>query len=296
VRITNFGARVMAVMTPDSSRNVANIVLGYETPEEYRADTRYLGAIVGRYANRIGRSRFTLDGTTYQLSANEGPHHLHGGRRGFDQAEWDVERAERNALVLRHVSPDGDEGYPGTLEVRVTYLLTNKNELVVDYAATADKPTPVNLTQHSYYNLAGAGAGSILDHSLQLNAHAITMVDGMLIPTGRLLPVMGTDFDFHRPARIGARRSGDYDVNYVLTEPGGESAAARAVDTDSGRTLEVRTTEPGLQLYTGGAQHDGFCLETQHYPDSPNQPDFPSTILRPGAAYRSRTVFTFGVT
>lgn len=292
MRVTDYGARVMAVMAQDRAGRLANVVLGFETPAEYQADTRYLGAIVGRYANRIANARFDLDGTAFRLVANEGRHHLHGGMRGFDRALWHAERVERNAIELRIISEDGDEGYPGNLDVRVTYAVTNSAELVVDYVAAADKATPVNLTQHSYFNLAGRG--DILEHVLAIDADAVTAVGTDLIPTGEIAPVAGTAYDFRAPASIGARRAGDYDINYVLNRTAGP--AARVVEPASGRTLEVRTTEPGLQLYSGSPARDGFCLETQHYPDSPNQPAFPSTILRPGAAYRSRTVFTFGVT
>jgi aldose 1-epimerase len=274
----------MSLLVPDRSGRRANVVLGFETPEEYAANPRYLGAIVGRYANRIAKAQFTLDGRTYRLAANNGANHLHGGVTGFDKRVW---RAAGGAasLELRYSSPDGEEGYPGNLDVRVTYTLTDRSELVVDYFATTDKPTPVSLTQHSYFNLAGEG--DVRDHLLQIDADAITAVDEQLIPTGMIEPVAGTPFDFRSLMTLGARRGGNYDHNFVL------NGGIRVVEPKSGRTLDVHTTEPGMQLYTGYTR--GLCLETQHFPDSPNQPSFPSTILRPGAEYRSRTVFTFGI-
>jgi aldose 1-epimerase len=274
----------MSLLVPDRDGRQANVVLGFESPDDYRDNPRYLGAIVGRCANRIAGARFTLDGKTYQLAANIGPNHLHGGVKGFDQRVW---RAACGAsdLELRYQSPDGEEGYPGTLDVQVRYTLTDRNELVVEYHATTDKPTPINLTQHSYFNLAGDG--DVLDHLLQIDADAITAVDDNSIPTGALMPVAGTAFDFRAPTRIGARRDGSYDHNFVL------HGSVRVVEPESGRTLDVQTTEPGMQLYTGYSR--GLCLETQHFPDSPNQPAFPSTILRPGSEYRSRTVFSFGI-
>ena len=274
----------MSLLVPDRSGRRADVVLGFETPEEYAANPRYLGAIVGRCANRIANAQFTLDGRTYRLAANAGANHLHGGVTGFDKRVW---RAACGAasLELRYLSPDGEEGYPGNLDVRVTYTLTDDNELIVEYVATTDKPTPVNLTQHSYFNLAAEG--DIRDHLLQIDADAITPVNDQLIPTGDRTPVAGTAYDFRELTPIGSRRGGVYDHNFVL------KGAVRVVEPHSGRTLAVQTTEPGMQLYTGYAR--GLCLETQHFPDSPNQPSFPSTILRPGAEYRSRTVFTFGI-
>ena len=274
----------MSLLVPDRYGRRANVVLGFETPEEYAANPRYLGAIVGRYANRIAKAQFTLDGTTYRLAANNGANHLHGGVTGFDKRVW---RAACGAatLELRYLSPHGEEGYPGNLDVRVTYTLTDENEFIVEYFATTDKPTPVNLTQHSYFNLAGEG--DIKDHELEIDADAITPVDEHLIPTGVIEPVEGTAFDFRARMPVGARRGGNYDHNFVL------KGGVRVVEPTSGRTLDIQTTEPGMQLYTGYSR--GLCLETQHFPDSPNQPSFPSTILRPGAEYRSRTVFSFGI-
>ena len=305
IRLTNYGGIVMSVLAPDRDGRKANVVLGQDAVESYRENRAYLGAIIGRVANRIASSRFTLDGTEYLLSANDGHHSLHGGRKGFDQALWSAEELA-GGVRLTHRSPDGDEGYPGTLDVAVTYSVTPENELVVDYHATTDRPTPVNLTQHSYFNLAGQG--EILGHLLQLEADAYTPVDETLIPTGDALAVTGTVFDFRVARPIGA----EYDQNFVVrrdragreqsgTVGSGREQLARAAlleDPGSGRTLEVFTTEPGIQVYTGNyleAPHTGICLETQHCPDSPNQAGFPSVILRPGEEYRSRTVYRFGV-
>ncbi len=320
VRVTGYGGIILSLRAPDRDGRLDDVVLGYDRPEDYRDNPAYLGAIIGRYANRIAGGRFTLDGRTYTLATNNPPNHLHGGDRGFDSVEWAVEPVETekgSGLTLTYVSPDGEEGYPGRLEVRVRYVLT-EDALVLDYHATTDRATPVNLTQHSYFNLAGAGRGDILDHVLTLGAHRYTPVDEALIPTGELRDVVGTPFDFRRPTAIGARIDDDheqlrrghgYDHNMVLGEPGpdGLRFAARVWDPTSGRVLEVRTTEPGMQLYTGnfldvegrdGAHYgarSGLALETQHFPDSPNQPAFPSTIVRPDAPYRSRTVLRFGV-
>ena len=276
----------MSVLAPDRQGRRANVVSGFGTVEEYRDNPKYLGAIVGRCANRIAKAQFTLDGKTYRLAANIGADHLHGGVTGFDKRVWRA-APEASRLELRYLSPDGEEGYPGNLDVQVVYTLTDRNELVVDYAATTDKATPVNLTQHSYFNLAGAG--EIFGHLLQIDADAITPVDETLIPTGEITPVAGTDYDFRALTPIGARRGGSYDHNFALRPGGG----ARVVDPGSGRTLAIQTTEPGVQLYTGYRR--GLALETQHYPDSPNRPNFPSTILRPGSVYHSRTVFSFGI-
>jgi len=286
VRITNYGGIIMSLLAPDHEGRQVNVVIGFDTPEAYQTNPSYLGAIVGRCANRIANARFKLDGTTYALTANIGPNHLHGGRKGFDKVIWDAKQSGA-ALELRYTSRDGEEGYPGNLDVRVTYTLNERSELTVDYFATTDKATPVNLTQHSYFNLAGEG--EVFDHLLQIEADAYTPVDDTLVPTGELMPVTGTDFDFRTPTRVGSRRNGLYDHNFVLKSGGG----AKLVDPKSGRTLVVRTTEPGVQLYTGYKR--GLALETQHYPDSPNRLNFPSTILRPGAEYRSRTVFAIGV-
>jgi aldose 1-epimerase len=319
--VMSYGATIVSLRVPDREGNLDDIVLGFDSLEGYRDHSHYFGAIVGRYANRIGRGRFELDGKRYRLPINDEPHHLHGGTRGFDRVVWECEpfrETRGDGLALRHSSPDGDQGYPGTLGVEVRYLLTRSNQLEVEYRATADKPTPVNLTQHSYFNLAGAGAGDILGHQLTIDADAYTPVDCTLIPTGRIVPVADTPFDFRTPVAIGAR-IGDpdpqleytrgYDHNFVLRREGpGPMRAARVSEPVTGRTLAVFTTEPGLQFYSGNqldgvagrggrsyGPHAGFCLETQHFPDSPNQPGFPSTILRPGTRYQSRTVFAFGI-
>jgi aldose 1-epimerase len=320
VRAVTFGAIISSIRVPDRNGTLADVVLGFDTLDPYVAGHPYFGAVVGRYGNRIARAQFSLNGQTYKLAANNGPNHLHGGVKGFDKFVWRGEAAPKGAGVsFSRTSPAGEEGYPGTLNVRVTYTLTDANALEVDYEATTDADTPVNLTQHSYFNLAGHDAGSILGHELMLNADRYTPVDATLIPTGELAPVQGTPFDFRTAAPIGARidqahdqlKSGrGYDHNFVLNRTGsGLQRAARVVDPKSGRTLEVSTTEPGLQFYTGnfldgsvkgkgGAVYPhrgGFCLETQHYPDSPNKPSFPSSIVRPGQPLRSRTVLTFGV-
>ena len=294
VRAISYGGIIVSLVVPDRHGRPANVVLGHDSLAAYLHDSRYLGAIVGRYANRIAHARFTLDGVTYRLAANNGPNHLHGGLEGFDKVVWQatpVEEDDRAGIVLSYTSPDGEEGYPGTLDAQVTYALTERNELTVDYRATSDKATPVNLTQHSYFNLAGAG--DVSGHLLQIHADAMTPVDEALIPTGAIAPVADSRFDFRSPLAVGSRGI-DYDQNFVVNRSGsGPTHAARLVEPASGRTLDVHTTEPGLQLYTGARQ--ALCLETQHFPDSPNQPGFPSTILRPGTEYRSRTVFAFGV-
>lgn len=321
VRAMTYGGIIVSLRVPDRAGRADNVVLGYDTLRGYLHGSPYFGAIVGRYANRIARGRFTLAGTAYQLATNNGPNHLHGGVRGFDKVVWHAapfERGETAGVVLTHMSADGDEGYPGALTAEVTYTLTPDNTLIVDYRATTTQPTPVNLTQHSYFNLAGAGRGAILGHVLEINANRFTPVDATLIPTGALLPVAGTPFDFRTPTRIGARigqadeqlrYAGGYDHNFVLNHSGpGLELAAQVFEPTTGRTLDVRTTEPGLQLYSGNsldasiteaAGHRylprwGICLETQHFPDSPNHPAFPSTILEPDAEYRSRTLFAFG--
>jgi aldose 1-epimerase len=324
VRAISYGAIIASVRVPDRNGQRGDVVLGFDTIDGYLGTHPYFGAVVGRYGNRIAKGRFTLDGKTYQLATNNGPNHLHGGVKGFDKAVWRGEPVDRGdgsaSVAFTHTSPDGDEGYPGALTVRVTYTLTSADEIVVEYEATTDKPTPVNLTQHSYFNLAGAGTGDILQHRLTIDADRFTPVDATLIPTGELAPVAGTPFDFRQPTAIGARIDGDdqqlkngngYDHNWVLNRTGGGLVhAARVEDPSSGRTLDVSTTEPGVQFYAGNfldgtitgkggrvyKRRYGLCLETQHFPDSPNHPDFPSTILRPGERFRSKTVFAFGVT
>jgi aldose 1-epimerase len=322
VRAITYGGIIVSLRVPDRNGRLEDVVLGYDSLEGYLRSSPYFGAVVGRYGNRIAKGRFVLDGVTYRLATNNGPNHLHGGLEGFDKVVWQGEPFQSDSgvgVALSYTSPDGEEGYPGTLRARVRYLLTDQNELVVDYDATTDKATPVNLTQHSYFNLVGSGRRDILDHQLWINADGYTPVDSTLIPTGAVDSVAGTPFDFRTPTAIGARIGADhpqlrfgggYDHNWVLRREGsGLAHAARLVEPTSGRTLDMYTTEPGLQFYSGnfldgtitgkGGQvyghRYGLCLETQHYPDSPNHPQFPSTILRPGDEYRSRTVFVFGV-
>ena len=319
LRAMTFGGIILSLRVPDRQGRSDDIVLGYESAADYaRGNGPYFGAIIGRYGNRIANGRFTLDGTLHTLATNNGPNHLHGGVRGFDKVTWRGEPIPEG-VAFTYTSADGEEGYPGTLTARVTYTLTDRNELAVDYEATTDKPTIVNLTQHTYFNLAGQGSRDVLDHLMQIDADRYTPVDATLIPTGELSPVAGTALDFRQPTTIGKRigeehpqlRSGlGYDHNFVLTRSGeGLQHAARVTDPSTGRTLDVATTEPGLQFYSGNfldgtitgkggrvyQKRYGFCLESQHFPDSPNKPAFPSTILRPGQTYRSRTVFTFGV-
>ena len=322
-----YGGIITSLKVPDRTGTLADVVLGFDQPDGYWAEPPhpYFGAIVGRYGNRIAKAQFTLAGQTYKLAANNGPNHLHGGIRGFDKVLWTLETADvanagdtkGSAAKFTYTSKDGEEGYPGNLQVTVTYVLTEKNEVIVDYRATTDKATPVNLTQHSYFNLAGEGAGDILGHQLTVNADRYTPVDDTLIPTGELAPVEGTPFDFRKATAVGARINHDhpqlkagkgYDHNYVLNKKGtGAQLAARLTDPKSGRTLEVSTTEPGMQFYSGNfldgtikgkqghvyGHRTGLCLETQHYPDSPNQRNFPSTTLQPGQVYSSRTIWTF---
>jgi len=322
VRAITYGGIIVSLKTPDRNGQPGDIVLGFDNLEGYIKSSPYFGAIIGRYGNRIAKGRFTLDGHTYTLATNDGANSLHGGVKGFDKVVWHAEPVQNDksvAVIFTHTSPDGDEGYPGTLQVRVTYTLTDENTLEVDYHATTDKATPVNLTQHSYFNLSGAGSGDVLGELLQIDASHYTPVGAGLIPTGEIAPVQGTPFDFRKATAIGARinddnaqlkLAGGYDHNFVLDRnQGGLAHAARVVDPASGRTLDVETTEPGIQFYSGNFldgtitgkggkvyPHRGaFCLETQHFPDSPNHPNFPSTILRPGQEYNSTTVFTFGV-
>ena len=314
-----YGAIITSLKTPDRTGRSGDVVLGFDSLGGYLSEHPYFGAIVGRYGNRIAGGRFTLDGRTYTLARNNGPNHLHGGVKGFDKVLWTATPITPSTVAFSRTSVDGEEGYPGNLNVRVTYTLTDKNELIVEYAATTDKATHVNLTQHSYFNLSAGKSPDILGHELTINADRYTPVDGTLIPTGELAPVEGTPFDFRKRAAIGERidqnhpqlaNGKGYDHNWVLNRTGsGLQLAARVLDPVSGRTLEVRTTEPGMQFYAGNfldgtlkgkggqvyGRRSGFCLETQHYPDSPNQPKFPSTILKPGQEYRSQTVFTFGV-
>ncbi len=320
--ITNYGGIVTSLVVPGRGGQEADVVLGYDSLEAYLRATPYFGALVGRYANRIGHARFTLDGATYTLAANDNGNSLHGGLKGFDKKLWDAEPLRDSAgasLRLHLVSPDGDEGYPGKLDVVVTYTVTDSNELRITYLATTDKPTVLNLSHHGYFNLAGHASGDILGHDLTLAADRFTPVDSLLIPTGELRAVAGTPMDFRTATAIGARIAQDdqqlrfgkgYDHNWVVNgEPGTLRLAASVHDPRSGRTMEVRTTEPGIQFYSGNfldgsnvgkggtpyRHRAGFCLETQHFPDSPNHPAFPTTVLRPGQEYRSTTVYRFGV-
>jgi aldose 1-epimerase len=323
VGIITYGGIITTLRTPDRSGALDDIVLGFDTFPPYLDKSPYFGCLIGRYGNRIAKGRFALDGKTYTLATNNAPNHLHGGVKGWDKVVWTAEQPFQNAggvgVKLRYTSADGEEGYPGTIKAEVTYTLNDRNQLVVDYLATTDKPTVINLTQHSYFNLAGAKAEDILGHELMINADRYTPVDPTLIPTGQIAPVQGTPLDFRTSTAIGARigetheqlaRGLGYDHNFVLNRQGdGLSLAARVVEPVTGRTMEITTTEPGIQFYSGNflkgdltgkggrvyKHRSGFCLETQHYPDSPNQPAFPSTVLRPGEEYRSQTVFTFGV-
>jgi aldose 1-epimerase len=315
-RIANFGAILVEMVVPDRHGSLGDIVLGFDALEGYLNKNPHFGGTVGRFANRIAKARFTLDGTEYALTANEGENHLHGGNEGFDRKLWEVEEAtasENQAWVrMRYVSPDGEEGYPGTLTCRVTYMLTNEDELRISYEAETDKKTVVNLTNHSYWNLAGQGNGDILGHEMQVNSTKFTMINTELLPIGSIASVIDTPLDFMATKKIGARMrqtGSGFDHNYVLTGQTGELKHCATVhDPQTGRTLEIYTTEPGVQFYTanhldgsivgkGGVaypQHAGLCLETQHYPDSPNKSSFPSTVLEPGQKFSSLTVHRFG--
>src|SRR5438876_6791504 len=301
-KVISYGAILSELQAPDRHGAMTNVVLGATTLDEYLKGFN-AAAVIGRVANRIARARFTLDGVEYKLAANNGPNHLHGGRVGFARVVWQSKalpaRQHEAAVQFAYLSKDGEEGYPGNLTVKVTYTLTDNNELRIDYEASTDKATPVNLTNHAYFNLAGRG--DVLDHELWLAAARYTPADDQLIPTGEIASVKGTPLDFTTPTRIGARidqlkpKPGGYDHNFVLNGDGKSLVlAARASEPKSGRVMEVRTTEPGVQLYTGNhLKHGGFCLETQHYPDSVNRPTFPSTILRPGQTFKSTTSFAF---
>jgi aldose 1-epimerase len=319
-RISNYGGIVVSLLVPDRQGQFGDVVLGYDTLAGYLKETPYFGCLVGRYGNRIAKGKFTLNGQTYTLATNNGPNALHGGLKGFDKVLWNARPYQSPAgpaLELHYRSRDGEEGYPGNLDVTATYTLTRDNALRLDYVATTDKATVLNLTQHSYFNLAGQG--DILGHVVQLNASKFTPVDSTLIPTGELKPVDGTPFDFRRPTAIGARINqddpqlkfgGGYDHNWVISQKPGElTLQARVTEPTTGRVLEVLSTEPGLQFYTGnfldgtitgkGGRvyqfRNAFCMEPQHYPDSPNQPNFPSVVLSPGQTYRNTIVYRFGV-
>lgn len=318
-RIMTYGGTVVSLKVPDRKGKFEDVVLGYDTLDGYLKDTAYLGSLIGRYGNRIAKGKFSLNGVEYNLVRNNGENHLHGGTKGFDKVVWKAKPSVgRNgaSLELTYLSRDGEEGYPGNLSVRVIYTLTENNELKIDYSATTDKDTILNLTNHSYFNLAGAGSGDILGHEMQINADRFTPTDGVSIPTGELRSVKGTPFDFTAPTAIGARIEqqdeqlkfgSGYDHNFVLNKKGQSlSLVAKVYEKTSGRAMEVYTTEPGVQFYTGNfladvkgkngkiyLRRNGFCLETQHYPDSPNKPQFPSVVLKPSQKYSQTTVYKF---
>jgi aldose 1-epimerase len=317
--IMTYGGTLTSLRVPDRGGRLGDIVLGFETLEPYLGDHPYFGALIGRFGNRIAGGQFTLNGTTYTLARNDGQNHLHGGPHGFHRAIWSAQEyrsADGPSLKLRYLSRDGEEGYPGNLDVTVIYTLTDQNALQIEYTATTDRDTVVNLTHHAYFNLAG---GDILDHQLQLDGSQFVPIDETLIPIGELRPVHDTPMDFTTPTRIGDRINADdeqmrrgqgYDHTWVLDKPAGALArAARVYEPGTGRLLEVYTTAPGIQFYSGNmldgslagkrgtiyTRNSGLCLETQHFPDSPNQPQFPSTVIRPGETYRQTTRFQFGV-
>lgn len=319
IKAMNYGGIIVSIKVPDRKGQFADIVLGHDTLEGYIPNPPYLGSVVGRYANRIANGEFTLDGKTYHLPKNDGPNTLHGGTdKTFNKVVWDAEPLKgKTGVAFRYLSHDGDDGFPGNLHMQVTYTLTDANELVIDYEATTDKATPINVSQHSYFNLKGQGNGDILDHEIMINADRFTPVDKNLIPTGELRPVTGTPLDFTKSTRIGARIDDNYeqlvlghgyDHNFVINRNGsGLVLAARVYEPTTGRVLEVSTTQPGVQFYTGNfldgtitgkdgkvyKRRYGLCLETQHFPDSPNHPSFPNTILKPGEKFHQTTVFKF---
>jgi len=320
-RITNYGGTLVSLKVLDRNGKFDDVVLGYDKLDDYLQSKSFLGALIGRYGNRIAKGRFTLNGVEYKLAVNNDPNHLHGGLKGFDKVVWTAKALparEGTALELTYLSRDGEEGYPGNLSVTVVYTLTDKDELKIDYSATTDKDTVVNLTNHSYFNLAGQGSGNILNHQLMIAASRFTPVDAGLIPTGELASVKGTPFDFTRMTSIGERIDQDdpqlkigkgYDHNFVLEGQMGQlRQAVKVLEPTTGRVMEVWTTEPGVQLYSGNYldglngkggkiynQRFGFCLETQHFPDSPNKPTFPSTVLKKRARYHTTTVYKFAV-
>lgn len=314
--VTNYGGRLVSLLVPDTDGKLQDVVVGFKSVADYAHSTEpYFGATIGRYGNRIGKGKFTLDGKEYTLFTNNGPNTLHGGKKGFQAVVWDANQLNDTTLELTYLSKDGEEGFPGNLNVKVTYRLTDANELKIDYEATTDKTTVVNLTNHAFFNLNGEGSGTVNNHILQINADTYTIVDSTLIPTGKNEPVAGTPFDFTKPAAIGARVNDSseqlnngkgYDHNFVLNGNGMKKAATISGDL-SGIVMDVYTEEPGLQFYGGnfmqgkntfknGAKDDfrtAFCLETQHFPDSPNEPTFPTTVLKPGEIYKTSSVYAF---
>ncbi len=317
VKIMTYGGIITSIMAPDKQGKLADVTLGFNNLENYLKKHPYFGAIIGRYGNRIAEGEFALNGAEYTLAKNDGKNHIHGGKFGFDKVVWEAQEIKGPKEVgvkLTYLSKDGEEGYPGNLTTTVHYLLNDQNEIIIRYEAVTDKPTVVNLTNHTYFNLAGEGSGDVLGHEITINADSYTLVAKGLIPTGELKSVTGSPFDFTTPKTIGARIKevkGGYDHNYVLNQksPGTLTHAAKVYEPVSGRVLEVRTTEPGIQFYTGNflngklkgksgrkyRKHGAFCLETQHFPDSPHQPGFPSTVLNPGETYRQETIYKFSV-
>ncbi len=310
-KVMTWGAGLVEMHAPDRDGTLADVTLGFDKLDPYMTRHPYFGTTTGRYANRIAKGAFTLEGKTYKLAVNNGPNHLHGGLKGFDQRNWKAE-TRPGGVRFTYTSADGEEGYPGEMKVAVTYTLTDMNALRIDYEATTDKPTVVNLTNHAYWNLAGAGEGDIMGHELTLHASRFTGVDETGIPTGKIEPAANGPMDFTKAKTIAkdfAKVAGGYDHNYVIdsTKPGATRPAAEVREPKSGRVMKVSTTEPGVQLYTGNfldgtvigksgkayKKNFGLCLETQHYPDSPNRPDFPTTVLRPGETFRSTTVYEF---
>lgn len=322
VRASNYGGIITALLVPDGTGKATDVTLGLKSFDDYVKNPPYFGAIIGRYGNRIAKGQFKIDDQTYKLPKNDGPNTLHGGLKGFDKVVWQAEPFEKEdsvGVIFTYTSKDGEEGFPGNLQTRVTYTLTDKNELSFEYHATTDKPTVVNLTQHAYFNLAGDGNGDVLGHEFTIYADGYTPVNKLLIPTGKIESVTDTPFDFRNKVKLADRVNVDneqikfgkgIDHNFVLKKKQpGLTLAARVSEPTTRRVMEVYTTEPGVQFYSGNflddtlaaksgkpyAKHSGFALETQHYPDSPNQPEFPSTVLRPGEEYNSKTVYTFSV-
>ena len=317
VRVTNYGGIVVSIRVPDRAGKLGDVVLGFDSLDGYLGKHPHFGALIGRYGNRIGKAKFTLNGIEYTLAKNNGENHLHGGIRAFDTLVWKAKEGPGQSVELTYLSKDGEEGYPGNLSTTVSYSLTDNNELEIDYSATTDKDTIVNLTNHSYFNLAGQGEGDVLGHLVTIHADRFTPVDKTLIPTGELRSVEGTPFDFRRPKTIGERIDqkdeqlligGGYDHNFVLNRSGDSlEVAAKVVEPNKGRVMEVLTTEPGMQLYTANfldgtirgkagktyPRRGAFCMETQHYPDSPNKPNFPSVVLKQGALYQTTTIYRF---